>query len=89
MVEKGNESRKKIGSFSMSTVRKNMRLIMKCIFGRGRRSGKWVKDLSLDHCDELEQFHCFGVKFNSSFLLQQEKLLVNGSDDSSLYCRNV
>ena len=47
---------KRKGNFSFSTVRKNRRMRLKAVGGRGRKRAVWVSDLYNDLREEFERF---------------------------------
>lgn len=61
------------GNFSFSTVWKQKRVRLKAVSIRGRKSSPWVTDLYKDLREEFERLRRVSVKFNASFLVQNEK----------------
>ena len=64
---------KRSGAFSMSTVRRNKRIRLKAMSGRGRKRAPWVFSLYKDLREEFERLRSVGVKFNTSLLLAHAK----------------
>lgn len=68
---------KRKGNFSFSTVRKDKRMRLKAIGGRGRKRAMWVTDLYNDLRNEFERVRSLGVKFNTSLPVQHAKQLIS------------
>lgn len=79
---------KRKGNFCFSTVRRNKRMRLKAIGGRGRKRAVWVSDLYNDLRDEFERLRSVGVKFNTSLLLQHAKKLISEANVECSYHRS-
>lgn len=81
--------KKRLGSFSLSSTRKRIRLSRKAVQGRGPKRAPWVVALENDLVQEFERLRSAGVRFSARLLLEEAHSLIRDSDANALYHPSV
>lgn len=84
-----NVSRRRLATMTLTSTRRNHRVELKALSGRGRKRHAWVTAIYEDLRLDFERLRAAGVKFSCRVLLQHARKMIADAATGSPYHRNV